>query len=94
MTTFETQDRKWHTSRGSGPNHILKLVIPHTIIPYKAPLKMIKKKRIKISMEDSFSELSRLQIAKFGTVSRSSFNKYFRKILAKLVANMTLFQDL
>ena len=59
MTTLETQARKWHTSRGSGPNHILKLVIPHTIIPYKAPLKMIKKnKRVKISMEDSFSELS------------------------------------
>ena len=45
MTTLETQDRKWHTSRGSGPNHILKLVIPHTIIPYKAPLKMIKRKQ-------------------------------------------------
>ena len=36
-TTLAAHAWKWHISSGSGPNHILKLVIPHTIIPYKAP---------------------------------------------------------
>ena len=42
-TNFLTHVWKWHTSKGSGPNHILILVIPHTTIPYKAPC-WIKKK--------------------------------------------------
>ena len=42
VTTIETHDFKLHISKGNGPNHTLQQLIPHTIIPYKAPCEMIK----------------------------------------------------
>ena len=42
ITTIETHCFKLHISKGNGPNHTLQLLIPHTIIPYKAPYEMIK----------------------------------------------------
>ena len=49
VTTIETHDFKLQISKGNGPNQTLQLLIPHTIIPYKAPYEMIKNDFIKIS---------------------------------------------
>ena len=37
ITTDETHTLKLHISKGNGPNQTLQQLIPHTIIPYKAP---------------------------------------------------------
>ena len=49
ITMIETHCFKLHISKGNGPNHTLQLLIPHTIIPYKAPCEMMKHNFIKIS---------------------------------------------
>ena len=49
ITTIETHAFKLHISKGNGPNQTLQQLIPHTIIPYKAPCEMIKNNFIKIS---------------------------------------------
>ena len=41
-TNCLTHVSRWHTAEGSGPNHILILVITRTIIPYKAPCRIEK----------------------------------------------------
>ena len=41
-TTEETHTCKLHISMGSGPNHTLQELIPHTNIPQKAPCEIIK----------------------------------------------------
>ena len=48
-TTIETNDFKLHISKGNGPNQTLQELIPHTIIPYKAPCEMRENNFIKIS---------------------------------------------
>jgi hypothetical protein len=41
-TTLETHTCKLQISKGSGPNHTLQQLIPHTNIPYKAPCEIVK----------------------------------------------------